>query len=202
MNKIISHMYVLIKFGKPEHIEAMYKTGELYFQDPKNWKYFDKYEAVCFIKNYEPNTILEIYHDGKTIKIICSSLQELRSERNGLANCLYLLNLKDYIKDEKFNVPQHMLKYGPSCLIIFNVERFLERCTKYFEAINIPLFRQRMEYCDLKLLEGEKKIFQKNSKFKEEQEYRLFLAQPDLDNRTFHIGNMEDISVYAPNAKD
>jgi|SRR5450755_2558162 hypothetical protein len=95
-----------------------------------------------------------------------------------------------------------MLKYGLSCLIIFNIETFLNRCTEYFNSINIQLCKQRMEYCDLKLLEGEKRIFQKDLIFKEEQEYRLFVTTPDLANKTFHIGSMKDISAYSPNAEN
>jgi hypothetical protein len=68
-----SPIYVLIKFGKLEHIEAMYKTGELFFQNPKTWKDIDKYESVYFIENFKPDTILEIFHKDETIKIKCSS---------------------------------------------------------------------------------------------------------------------------------
>lgn len=196
-----SPIYVLLKFGKPEHIEAMYKMGELYFQDFKNWKAIDKYEGVCFIKNYEPNTILELFHKNETVKIKCSHLQELHSERNyGLANCFYVLNLNDYIEDEKFKTPQHMLIYGSSCLIIFNVEIFLKRCSDHFNSINIPLLCRRVEYGDLNLLVGKKQIFLKDLKFKEEQEYRIFLATTDLKTTIFHIGCLKDISSYIPDA--
>jgi len=186
---------VLIKFGKPEHIFALYKHGELYFQNPSKWKNSDPDEMV--LEYLTPGHIISITDENKNVDIRIKK-GKITGQRMGVACCFYVLDLDKYNPGEPHSLSDLLRTLGESCLLIYNTDEFLNRILSQTLQEKLSFKSKELNYIEPTKHIGKKGIFEGNVRLNYENELRMYLFTDNAESRKLTIGSLEKIAKYSP----
>ena len=197
-----------IKFGKLEDLKIMQNDGVIfcntisYFANLEDEKRGDKLEAVSEL-NYFENAILEFRDEDKTAtewkRIKITNGQHQKNYKNPLGNifCMtaFKIPITTEIQDLEFD--SRFLDFGGHGLIIERQDIFFKRLKETLQETQYDYCTKFINYLDLTSYSGKKTLFQKDLKYKWQQEFRLVVQTEKydlIDPLKLRIGNIKDIS--------
>lgn len=196
MNVNVSY---LLKFGKKENIENLLKKGEIHMNTIKWFKEYEKkgvgdiYEGTTEVKNID-NGILTLYLPERPIVLRNSNLH-LRQYFDGHRGNIYstyaisnlLLKRKSVHKIDK-----RMSQFGSHCLIIKDVNRFINSISNKLKEMNIESSHGIVIYKNLKMNNHKLTLFNKTHLLSYQKEHRLIARTKKDEALKFKIGSLEE----------
>ena len=193
---------LFIKIGELEHLKLLQKEGLLYCN---TLQYFanlkdeqgrgDILENVIEITFYEDAKMYLISEDlNKMTSFDISGSHKYKRVKSHCGNlyCLYALKLNDTpLGVQKLNIDSQLGKYA---LIIEDSTTFLERAKTALNNNKLAYQGGYVEYNDFKEYSGKKSFFQKDDKYKHQNEYRILINYQEEKELQLRIGSIEDIS--------
>lgn len=200
------NLSLLIKVGQKDHIENLYKKGEVYMnyldffkKEAKDQQRKDTSEGassvdqVDWIKLEANGQSFEMARHGKPIKLISAQVREFDPNRSG--NIYSMMALDPLFINQIGKIDERNTEFGDTALLILQPKIFL---TKLKEAINAKGFKcgyDKVTYYDEKEYRGPLDVFHKPLRFAHQLEFRFFI--PSLENKPlkFNLGSLESISM-------
>jgi hypothetical protein len=201
---------VLFKFGAPEHLEQLRKTGLLFMKsstyfsdlerstivDPVRADRFEGSDWILHPKRYsidfEGPGALDAHGNPQNIKFTIPpddiANHTLISFDDSVCNiyCMYGVTEPRPVDEENF-------KFGASFVIILNTFEFLRRFTASVTKLGLSQQHDLVEYYELDKYSGGTGPFRKPPRFAFQNEFRL-VVRPGIVLRKMVIGNLEDIT--------
>jgi hypothetical protein len=193
---------VLFKFGAPEHLEQLRKTGLLFM---KSSTYFselerstivdrvraDKFEGSDWIFHPKTHSITFNWHNGINFTVQPADIAEHTSlslfRRECNIYCMYAVTKPQPVDDENF-------QFGTSFVLILNTFEFLRRFITSVKNSGLHQAYDLVEYYELDKYSGGTGPFRKPSRFAFQNEFRLVVRPGIVPHRKMVIGNLEDIT--------
>lgn len=224
MDKFIKGLF---KFTAKQHAESMVTKGEIlfrrmsYFKEVEDKQRRDDFEGLDHIIQPQNAEITLSYTDDKgqehshTINSEdLASAVEMRNRQDVLIACFYACNETNIACDEIFS--SRARDFGNTCAAISDVSTFINRLNIWCQHQQIGFKAKRVEYKDLSIYSGPVGPFVKDTKFKEEHEYRFVMElnetqisclrklAPQIPNDKtgliIQIGTLDDIAQTVPSA--
>lgn len=198
-----SPLSLLIKFGEKEHLESMLKDGNIHCKSIKwcaehedgNLR-GDGFEAVIktqFLEN--PEIHLKEAGNSKSewmrLNVKTALYKEYHKEPIGNLFCMSMFPVSEGI----FRIDEKCNRFGGYLLFIHNQVEFFRRIDDALTTLGIDFCCGEINYLNLHKHTGEKKLFQKDTEYSFQHEYRFHLHTSFTDTFEFSIGNIEDIAV-------
>jgi hypothetical protein len=199
-----------LKSGKEEHIVKIQKYGELYFSSLSTFVNSedntrkDHQETAGYLEHLNPNkaSILTLFNttdDSEVLKLQLNYAQLAHHYLRGYVFCLHCFDLDDIKIDEAINFN---LK-DDTTLLITNPVRFIELIKETLTKMGLPLYYSKVIYKDLKYYSGKKTVFEKDIRYKNESEFRIFIPVEVTNSFLFiKVGNIESISTLIRNTSN
>lgn len=196
-----------LKSGKEEHIIKLQKHGEIYFNslstfvNSEDHSRKDKLETAGYLEQLNPNTpsVLTIFDTTKKNKILNLQINHAQLANHylrGYVFCLHCFDLDDIEIDKAINFN---LK-DDTTLLITSPLRFIRLIENVLRKQGLPLCYSKVTYKDFKYYSGKKTVFEKDIRYKNESEFRIFIPVEVTDNfLSIKIGNIESISSQIQN---
>ncbi|WP_135380789.1 hypothetical protein [Vibrio tasmaniensis] len=200
---------LLMKFGKSEHITSLRRDGELYmgtfksYRDSDNSEVRDLNEGAHSLVWEEFGTIRrqarigvpEVKLDGHNITI----REYNTAYESARVYCMYhsstdfceTFPLSDIVDREL------MQKFDyDTVAVVFDLPRFYERLDQKLDGLRSTYKRGNVSYVDLSKGKNEVTPFDKDLKFRHQNEFRICMLNIDgAEPYLLKVGNLEDISV-------
>jgi hypothetical protein len=90
-----------------------------------------------------------------------------------------------------------MQQFGTHVILITNVQRFFERLQAKLEELDFNCSHKLVKYFDEKAFTEKITPYHKRSKYKYQNEFRVFIDSGKLTPFSIELGSMEDISIIA-----
>ena len=201
-------MKFLLKIGQHKHIKSLLEIGHLhcetiqYFASLKDeiWR-GDQYEKAFNIEFF--GNAKMYFQDPKDIHRKCFQInliktQFVHSYKNHCGNlfCLYAFDASNYQLNEPFLplVDDEMIKLGTHVLLIKDSDEFLKRIERELQILNLHSQCDFIKYLDFSTYTGDKTFFQKDLRFKHQNEVRIWIDNPLPKCLDFKIGSIKDIA--------
>ncbi len=190
-----------IRIGEKPYMERLFYGGEIYFN---TLEYFKKSSQN---KMYDPNEGAVKIIQGKNLNIktpndvIIFDKCQLYVHDNNLKGNLYCMfgletkTLKPTKIFRKLNLNLEDIDWGDTVVYIYNTCEFLNRVENSFKENNIEFKLSPVDYYDDKIYEGNLDIFKKSIRFKNQNEIRYWIPNPENKAFKISIGNISDISI-------
>lgn len=202
---------VFIKFGKLEHIRAMHESGLLFCNTVASFVSVadgtlrgDELENVNY-QQYIGKSIVSMKNpdepdsDYKDIGTAESVHVYSRVEHSGNLFCLYHHGFDEQMERQNHQIGERCAEFGSHSLIIHNVKEFLARLTLVLDARGLKYSMAAVKYSNLKTYSGYKHIFQKDTSYSWQKEFRLHIEGAGNEPILLEIGSMEDIAIIYSN---
>jgi len=195
------------KFGKKEHLEQLQKEGIVYCN---TLKYFtevedgqirgDAHENSFDFKTYDkPRLQIKPANDPdaeyKDVNVTWLQKVTRNSDPYGNLYCLYCVDMTNAGSQGQISVDEKNKDFGSYVLVFLNSEIFEERLYKELKKRDLKYHFGHVSYIDLKKHNGRKTLFQKDTKYSYQNEYRIFIENPIQDTLILKIGELSDISI-------
>ena len=196
-----TNVIFLLKFGDKENIEKLFEKGEIYMNTISLFRNFDKkevgdiYEGVFRIKNYK-NSKITLKLPKKDLLLNSKELQLRFNYKDHVGNIYstYAIHDKLLRRKQVHKLDKKMLVFGKYCLLINDVNRFLELILDYFKKNNINYNHNLVSYFDYSKKDLELNLYCKSKKYSYQKEHRI-IAYTQLDEPLkFEIGNMSEFA--------
>lgn len=195
---------IFLKFGRDSDITQLQKQGLVYCNTVNYFKDLegdemraDELETSNFIGT-KKDIILEIwpFDNPKAITRIATTkvVGNIVSPFGNLF-CMYTLDLTKVQQEEKFFFDKRLNKKSESCLIIKNVNEFLERLHIALDKNKYSWEHHLVEYKDFSDYYGNRTIFQKDKLYEYQNEFRLFIHNNKSEVIKVELGDISDISI-------
>jgi hypothetical protein len=200
-------LFCFLKFGKREHIERLYKLGEVFFNSPqtfnesKHIEQGDSNEGAEWIENNQI-TKIEFSHPtlgSGTFKVNPNSPSRMVQYNHFfLSFSLYAVTLKDFENKDTHKIDERILKESNwECALL------IKDPIKLINSINLELKANNQEY-DHGLVEyrdlgstGRHEItpFKKKIEHAHQNEFRIITNNSTGLTKSLLIGSIEDYSI-------
>lgn len=194
-----------LKFGKREHIEAFQKKGQIFMSTlecfrklPEENLIGDKFEGIQFIKQVM-NVNISMDVNGKRTPILRDGIGQMypTNRVDGNIYCLYGGDeniLEKYYKKDHGMLPLGSI-FGSTEFFaaIINPKQFLQRICDYLDLASLNYKYAPIEYLDYESYEGKLNQFHKRMKYKDQNEFRIYVENLTNSPLVFEIGDLSDI---------
>jgi hypothetical protein len=196
----------LLKIGKREYLESLRNEGNLYcnslgfFSGLEDHAYRgDELEGVTFIRNMDGGTVR--FKDVaapdseycEPINIYSGKILQYVEEPGNVFSLYSILMNEDELKKDHI-VNDETKKLGEYFLIITRFNEFLERIKAKLEELDLKYRYDLVTYKDLSQFSGRKTLFEKDIRFKHQQEFRIHIHGSGENVLQIKIGSIVDIS--------
>jgi hypothetical protein len=196
----------LLKFGEKEHMESLYNNGLIYcntvqyfanLKDENNIG--DEYETAFEVTRIKESFLEVKYNANDEYERVAKGSGEFRqfyTDKAACGNlfCTYHYDTTNQALDviEPIYVP---IKINEWCVLIYDVQQFIDRFKQYVEANHIRLQYDLVKYTNLKAHIGEKSMFVKDLRYQEQKEFRFFIENPTKSLIVADIGSLQGIAL-------
>ena len=203
-------LFVLLKFGREDHMRALFHEGVVYMNTVKFFRDSDTKagrgdpnEGMPWLKNYPPGEFRVPWAKDKTFHF--QALQVRAQPKLALGNIYSLFSFASHhsIGLDEFRVDPLNKEFGTHMVMIRNPAAFLRRWEEAMRWKQIHHERGFVNYYDPSTHTGSLNVFWKSSAFAHQQEYRLHAMTASTEPLVVRLGPLNDIAeVYPSNAVD
>lgn len=197
-----------MKFGEKQHLEKMQNEGLFYcntityFSNIEDESRGDTFESVSKLEYFKDAVFRvkpanEPFADWKILNTTQAQYKEHYKEPLGNLFCMSAFQIKPTKKIATFYIDEKFLKFG-YCLMILRQDLFMQRLKQALKKLDFHTCLKLTEYIDLHKYSGVKTLFQKDLKYRWQEELRIVLKTSKYkmyDPFEFSIGSIKDISV-------
>lgn len=199
--------YFFFKLGQREYMEALFNKGDIFCN---TFDYFSKSESA---EVGDPDETLSDLHLGKLTKLtftdksgtkrsvktdIPGQLKRRHTEHVGNIYSLYAFKYSERLSSGEFTLPENLLKFGETIVLILDIHEFIARIEKKLAENERNCERGFIKYLDYKTYSGDRSPFQKDISYQHQHEYRIYLHPKGEELKEplkFSIGSISDIAV-------
>lgn len=206
--------FVFLKFGSQKNIIDLLENGTIYcntidyFQRLENQGLRgDHYEGTTNIRNYHQydnvKITVTIPDTGKEISIHPKKfhVREFLSEIKGNIYCLYSIRPSDIISTNHFSIDPSLVEFGTHFIIIKQPLKFLADVRKELDLKKLKYQFDHVEYYEKELVNRKINLFNKPKEFKNQNEFRIVIANKDVEPKVIQIGSLKEYAEVFLKAK-
>ncbi len=127
-----AQIFLLLKFGKEEHLKALQEKGTLYLSSIEELRKADNFRndsyegALRYISQPSGGTATAQLPDGKTFsfKFLKASVMEYHEFILGNISSFYAISSNNFKNGEFMPVDERMQEFGTHVILINNVDKF------------------------------------------------------------------------------
>lgn len=199
--------FALLKFGKLEHLEALRDRGHLhckplnYFADLNDECYRgDPLEKVSYLHNIDGAEIRikDVHAPDSEYQLLgiadTGVIQKSYEISPGNLFCTYSFRLEQNDLHKEFVIPEECLKLGNHYLVIKDFEEFIKRAGQRLSDLDFSARHGFVGYKDFSKFIGTKTVFEKDTTFAFQNEFRIFINNFTDQPLDIEIGSLADIS--------
>lgn len=170
---------VLLKAGKEKHIHDMFNREYLYFQAVDSFRKkssdadhrFDELEGAT--KVFKPKSIrIASLPDGQMKELNFKSAEFVERAVNPNSLICSMAMIPSQL-GEITVVPEPIKKFGSHALLILDIIQFFQSLDTSLESASLEFSRRSVNYFDRSIDHHELKLFDKQSKYSGQLEYRI-----------------------------
>ena len=196
----------MVKFGKYEHLKQMQTEGLVYCNTLKyfteiedNYVRGDKHESAFNFETFNDTELLlkpASEPDSSYKKLNVKWGQMVQKNSNPLGNlfCLYCVDMTDVKEGGQIFVDERISDFGNHALVLLDTVKFEERLYNELQKRKFKYHFGHIDYIDLRSHNGKKTLFQKDTKYKFQNEFRIFIESNSQDPLKIVIGDISDIT--------
>lgn len=209
-NKILG----LMRIGQKDHIENLYKYGEIYMNDIISFTKIEKeieedlaederkdeYEGIFSLAQVtygklqiDENNFIEFSETGENTRFKGTGIvRGLSQDLKGNIYCMYAFTSE--LCKKRNTVDRRVYKFGPRLVLITNPKEFVRRVVAAIKKDKFKPDKDLVRYYDENENHINLSVFDKRSKYEHQSEYRFFFKNTFDQFHKFYIGSIEDIS--------
>jgi hypothetical protein len=206
-NPNIHDIEFFLKFGKQEHIERLYRHGEIYMKPMEyyrscgNMEIKDPLEGISEVEHCNHVQFFELNETGdgpgkKIAELSGKGFGYPTEKIEGYLYCLYALRKEDFQMIERQGLDSITIdpQFDHYDYVAFiKADEFIKRFEKAFQGSGIDVQHDLVKYIDFYTHTGPLNQFNKYVKHSDQKEYRFFFPSRDQEAVCFSIGSLEDI---------
>ena len=190
---------ILLKFGQKEHIENLLTKGEVYMNTIQWFKTYEKdgigdiYEGAIEVKNIK-NGKTTFKTPNNTITVNNTNLQFRKHQKGHVGNIFSTYAISNLLLNRKsiHKIDKIMMKFGSHCLIIKDVNQFLNSITNKLTELGIENSHNIVKYKNLKKNNHQLSLFNKTHLLSYQKEHRIIAYTKNDSALKFNIGSIEN----------
>lgn len=187
----------LLKFGKEENIKNLFDSGEIYMNTIRLFQKYDqegigdKFEGTSKITNFFDGQF-ELKIQDKPLTFNAKHFQLRESFEGHFGNIYSTYAISDNVMRKKVvhSINKRMLNFGTHCLIIKDVERFIQAILKNIEEKGFDYESNMVRYRIFDNNNHELSLFDKSHKLSYQKEHRIIAYTKKEEPLIFKIGSM------------
>ncbi len=191
---------MFLKFGSEENIKELYEKGTIFMNSREFFRKIedkelrgDSYEAAREIINYGPGSFI-IPSINHTVRYENIHIPSYFSEVWGNIYSLFCISPETTPEMFDFKMDERVMNFGTHCLVIKDIERFIQSMENKFEFLNYKYFWGIVKYYDKTKINGKISVFEKPKEFCYQKEFRFYIEREGIDPIVFYI---EDLKEYS-----
>ncbi|RKN83480.1 hypothetical protein [Ulvibacterium marinum] len=188
----------LLKFGKKEHIENLLRKGEIFMNTIQWFKNFEKegigdiYEGASEVENIK-NGRLTLRIPNNPVTFNNASLQLRKHHTGHIGNIFSTYAISTLLLRRKsiHRIDKRMNRFGTHCLIIKDVQQFLNSVTNKLAEMGIEYSHNMVRYKNLNKNNHKLSLFNKTHLLSYQKEHRIIALTDEDSVLQFEIGSIE-----------
>lgn len=201
-------VFFLLKFGKEEHLNNLLKKGEVFMNTIQWFKSYEKkgigdiYEGAFEVKNIK-NGKLTVKIPNNPITLNSSNFQLRKHYKGHIGNIFstYAISTLLLKRKELHRIDKRMSEFGTHCLIIKDVQQFLNSITDKLTELGLENSHNIVKYKNLKKNNHELSLFNKTHSLSYQKEHRIIAWTEYNSELKFEIGSIEHYAEIHPTNK-
>jgi len=199
-------VFLLIKFGKKEHLQKMLQSGQIRFglirefMESNETERGDKFEGAYEIINNGFTEITSQHptlgtHTFKLDPNLPARLMQTNMDPHCSFSC-YALTYEMFCESTVHDIDKRLLEFGEYAIIIKNPREFISRIHKELNNKGFKAEANLIEYLNFNQ-DGKisPNFFTKSDELKHQNEMRLLIENAEEESVTIEIGSIRDIAV-------
>ncbi len=196
---------LLLKFGKREYINSLYKKGHIYInllselqKGSGNDQRFDFLEGA--ISNFPlPDGILQFRESKggpwKKLEAINTRLNDRVNTSEFYCYSLFAVTREDVQQAGLYKIDQKMMEFGESFLMINNHVTFLAKIRAFLDSNGFKYIMGSVVYLDYTRAHKDLTLFNKTDTLNHQKEFRILIKAKSSQPLQFEIGTLENDST-------